>query len=89
MILQRGHRARLFAMLTIALAGSFLVVGTLGPAHRSPYYWWIVPPPALLALALGWKAWVTPEKSARLATAAIALLLIVLVFSHLLPRASA
>ena len=79
--------SRYLAGLVIAFALTFFVVGTFGPAHRSPYYLAIVPLPAAIAVLLGWRAW-TSERSAALSTAALVLLLIVLVFSHLLPRSA-
>jgi hypothetical protein len=79
---------RYLAGLVIAFALLFLVVGTLGPAHRSPYYWLIVPPPAAVALLLGWRAWSAKERSTAYSSAALLLLVTVLVFSHLLPRSA-
>ena len=68
----------------------FFTVGTLGPAHRSSYYWLIVPLPAAVALILGWRAWSSKHgKSTAYATAALLLLAFVLIFSHLLPRSGA
>ena len=72
--------------LVIAFAMLFFVVGTVGPAHRSPYYLAIVPLPAAIASFLGWRAWNSRERSATLSAAALVLLLLVLIFSHLLPR---
>jgi hypothetical protein len=83
---QRTGR-RFLAGLVIAFALTFFVVGTVGPAHRSPYYLAIVPLPAAIAALLGWRAW-TSERSMGLSAAALVLLLLVLVFSHLLPRAA-
>ena len=81
---------RYLAGLAMALAVLFFAVGTLGPAHRSPYYLAIVPVPALIALVLGWRAWAAEqEKSVRYSAAALGLLLAVLVLSHLLPRSHA
>jgi hypothetical protein len=64
----------------------FFTVGTLGPAHRSPYYLAIVPLPAAIALFLSWRAWTEDEKSTAYSAAAIVLLIAVLGLSHLLPR---
>jgi hypothetical protein len=81
---------RYLAGLAMALALLFLIVGTLGPAHRSPYYWLIVPPPALIAFFLGSRAWSSDgDRSTRYSAAALILLVVVLVFSHLLPRSTA
>jgi len=77
---------RYLAALVIAFALVFFVVGTLGPAHRSPYYLAIVPLPAAIAAFLGWRAWTSRERSTAFSAAALVLLLVVLVFSHLLPR---
>ena len=77
---------RYLAALVIAFALVFFVVGTLGPAHRSPYYLAIVPLPAAIAVFLGWRAWTSRERSTAFSAAALVLLLVVLVFSHLLPR---
>jgi hypothetical protein len=80
---------RYLAGLAIAFALLFFIVGSLGPAHHSPYYWLIVPPPALIAFLLGWRAWsATGDRSVRLSAAALILLMMVLVFSHLLPRST-
>jgi hypothetical protein len=79
---------RYLAGLVIVFAILFFVVGTLGPARRSPYYLAIVPPPALIAAVLGWRAWTSRERSTLYSTAALLLLLVVLVFSHLLPRST-
>jgi hypothetical protein len=74
----------------MAFAILFFVVGTLGPARHSPYYFAIVPLPAALALILCWRAWILDnERSTRYSAAALVLLLVVLIFSHLLPRSSA
>ena len=73
------------AGLVIVFALLFFVVGTLGPAHRSPYYLAIVPVPALTVLVLGWRAWSSDERSTAYSAAGLVLLLAVLVFSHLLP----
>jgi hypothetical protein len=79
--------SRYVAGLVIAFALLFFAVGTLGPAHRSPYYLPIVPLPAALALLLGYRAWsLSNERSTGYSAAALALLLAVLLFSHLLPR---
>jgi hypothetical protein len=85
MATQRQGR-RYLAGLVMIFALAFMVVGTLGPAHRSPYYLAIVPVPGLVAMSLGWRAWSSEEKSTAFSAAALALLLFVLVFSHLLPR---
>ena len=78
---------RYLAGLVIAFAILFFVVGTLGPAHHSPYYWAIVPVPAAIAIVLGWRAWsVQNDRSTGYSTAALILLVAVLGFSHLLPR---
>jgi cytochrome bd-type quinol oxidase subunit 2 len=77
---------RYLGALVIAFALVFFVVGTLGPAHRSPYYLAIVPLPAAIAAFLGWRAWTSRERSTAFSAAALVLLLVVLVFSHLLPR---
>jgi hypothetical protein len=78
---------RYLAALVIMFALAFLVIGTLGPAGHSPYYWVIVPPPALVAASLGWRAWSGRRSTAY--SAALVLLLVVLVFSHLLSRSAA
>jgi hypothetical protein len=80
---------RYLAALVIMFALAFLVVGTFGPAGRSPYYWVIVPLPALVAAGLGWRAWSSERRSTAYSAAALVLLLVVLVFSHLLPRSAA
>jgi hypothetical protein len=85
MATQRQGR-RYLAGLVMIFALAFMVVGTLGPAHRSPYSLAIVPVPGLVAMFLGWRAWSSEEKSTAFSAAALALLLFVLVFSHLLPR---
>jgi hypothetical protein len=78
---------RYLAGLVIAFAILFFIVGTLGPARHSPYYLAIVPPPALAAFLLGWRARSSSaERSTRYSAAALVLLVAVLVFSHLLPR---
>ena len=78
---------RYLAGLVIALSLLFFVVGTLGPAHRSPYYLAIVPLPALIGLGLGWRAWFAEDRrSPGYSAAALVLLLGVLLLSHLLPR---
>ena len=79
---------RYLAGLVIAFAILFLIVGTLGPARHSPYYWLIVPPPSAVALLLGWRAWTSKEKSAAYSASALVLLVLVLGFSHLLPRST-
>jgi fucose 4-O-acetylase-like acetyltransferase len=83
---QQRIGGRYLAGLVIAFALLFFVVGTVGPAHRSPYYLAIVPLPAAIAAFLGWRAWTSKERSTALSAAALVLLLVVLVFSHLLPR---
>ena len=80
---------RYLAGVVIAFAVIFFLVGTFGPAHRSPYYLAIVPLPAAIAAILGWLAWTSKERSTALSAAALVLLLLVLVFSHLLPRSAA
>jgi len=85
---QRTGR-RYLAGVAIFFALAFLLVGTLGPARHSPYYYLIVPLPALVAFFLGWRAWSSQERSTVLSACALALLLVVLIFSHLLRRASA
>ena len=82
---QRTGR-RYLAGLVMVMAILFLVVGSLGPARFSIYYFIIVPPPALIAFVLGWLAWRSERRSTTYSAVAIGLLLIVLVFSHLLPR---
>ncbi|HYX46820.1 MAG TPA: hypothetical protein VE820_08370 [Sphingomicrobium sp.] len=78
---------RYLAGLVIAFAILFFAVGTLGPAHHSPYYLAIVPLPSLIALVLGWQAWSSaPARSTAFSAAALVLLVAVLGFSHLLPR---
>ena len=79
---------RYLAGLVIFFAILFFAVGTLGPAHRSPYYLVIVPVPALIAIFLGRRAWFSEERSPAYSAAAMVLLLVVLVFSHLLPRST-
>jgi heme O synthase-like polyprenyltransferase len=80
---------RYLAGLVIAFAIAFFIVGTLGPAHHSPYYLAIVPLPAAIGLFLGWRAWSSEsEKSTAFSAAALALLILVLLLSHLLPRSS-
>jgi hypothetical protein len=71
------------------MAFLFLVVGTVGPARHSPYYFLVVPPPALIAFALGWSAWSSERRSTTYSTAALLLLIAVLFLSHLLPRSAA
>jgi hypothetical protein len=77
---------RYLAALVMVMAGAFFVLGTVGPARHSPYYLAIVPPPAIIAFALGWRAWSSESRSTAYCGAALALLIGVLVFSHLLPR---
>ena len=84
---QQRIGSRYLAGLVIAFALLFFVVGTSGPAHRSPYYLAIVPLPAAIAAFLGWRAWNSKERSTVFSAAALVLLLVVLVFSHFLPRA--
>jgi len=80
---------RYLAGLVIAFAVTFFLAGTLGPARHSPYYLFIVPLPALIALVLGRRAWSSKdERSTRFSSAALLLLLAVLVLSHLLPRST-
>ena len=80
---------RYLAGLVIAFAVMFFLVGTLGPPRHSPYYLFIVPLPALVAVALGGRAWsLKDERSTRLSSAALILLLAVLLLSHLLPRST-
>ncbi|HEY6917745.1 MAG TPA: hypothetical protein VI412_00690 [Tabrizicola sp.] len=86
---QQRTGSRYLAGLVIAFALLFFVVGTVGPAHRSPYYLAIVPLPATIAAFLGWRAWTSSERSTAFSAAALVLLLVVLVFSHLLPRSHA
>jgi len=76
---------RYLAGLVMAFAVAFFAVGTLGPAHRSPYYFAIVPLPAAVALILGWRAWSNEERSAAFSATALVLLIAVLGLSHLLP----
>ena len=89
--MKRSQRqgSRYLAGLVIAFAVTFFLVGTLGPARHSPYYLVIVPLPALVALVLGWRAWSSKdERSTGFSSAALLLLLAVLVLSHLLPRST-
>jgi len=80
---------RYLAGLVIAFAIVFFAVGTVGPAHHSPYYLAIVPLPSAIALFLGWRAWSSEsEKSTAFSAAALVLLILVLLFSHLLPRSA-
>jgi len=80
---------RYLAGLVIAFAIVFFAVGTVGPAHHSPYYLAIVPLPSAIALFLGWRAWSSEsEKSTAFSAAALVLLILVLFFSHLLPRST-
>ena len=77
------------AGLVIVFALAFFAVGTLGPPRHSPFYLLIVPLPAGIALILGWRAWnSTKERSTKFSAAALVLLLVVLIFSHLLPRST-
>ena len=78
---------RYLASLVMAFALIFFALGTLGPAHRSPYYLLIVPLTALVVFALGWRAWSSSERSTTYSAIALFLLMAVLGFSHLLPRA--
>ena len=84
---QRTGR-RYLAGLAIAFALAFMVAGALGPANQSPYYPEIVFVPGLTALLIGWRAWSMNERSVTLSAVALLLLLLVLIFSHLLPRAA-
>ena len=86
--MMRSQRSgnRYLAMLVMAFALAFFAVGTLGPAHRSPYYAAIVPLPAAIALILGWRAWSNRERTAVFSAVALILLIAVLGLSHLLPR---
>ena len=79
---------RYLAGLVMVFAILFFAVGTLGPAHRSAYYWLIVPLPAAIAVVLGTRAWSKEARSTAYSTAALLLLVSVLVFSHLLPRSA-
>ena len=80
---------RYLAGLAMALALAFFVVGTLGPARHSPYYLLIVPVPALIALFLGWRGWsLEGDRATAHSAGALLLLILVLVFSHLLPRSA-
>ena len=80
---------RYLAGLVIVFALAFMAIGTLGPAHRSPYFLAIVPVPGLVALFLGWRAWSSDKRSTANSAAALLLILFVLLFSHLLPRSAA
>ena len=85
----RRQGNRYLAGLVIAFAIVFFVVGTLGPARHSPYYLAIVPLPSAIALFLGWRGWSSQnERAIGFSAAALVLLLLVLVFSHLLPRST-
>jgi len=87
--MRRSQRTgnRYLAGLVMAFALLFFAVGTLGPARYSPYYLAIVPLPAAISLFLGWRAWVVGrDRSTAYSAAALALLVAVLGFSHLLPR---
>ena len=87
MIRSKRTGRRYLAGLVIIFALAFFVVGTFGPAHRSSYYWLIVPLPALIALVLGWRAWsLEKDRSTAYSAAALILLVAVLGLSHLLPR---
>ena len=88
MMASKRTGTRYLAGLVIAFAILFLIVGTLGPARHSPYYWLIVPPPSAIALFLGWLAWTSEEKSTAYSTSALVILILVLGFSHLLPRST-
>jgi hypothetical protein len=78
---------RYLAGVVIVVSLLFFIVGTLGPAHRSPFYLAIVPLPALIGLGLGWRAWSAHDRrSPAYSAAALVLLVAVLLFSHLLPR---
>jgi hypothetical protein len=79
---------RYLAGLVVMLALAFFAVGTLGPARHSSYYPVIVPLPAFIAMILGWRAWSSGEKSSHYSALALVLLLVVLAFSHLLPRST-
>lgn len=80
---------RYLAGLVVAFAVAFFLVGTLGPPRHSPYYFAIVPLPALIALVLGLRAWsLKEERSTGFSSAALLLLVAVLVLSHLLPRST-
>ena len=85
---QQRTGSRYLAALVIVFALVFFLVGTFGPAHRSPYYLAIVPLPAAIAALLGYRAWTSTKRSAVFSAAALVLLLLVLVFSHLLPRSA-
>jgi hypothetical protein len=80
---------RYLAGLVIAFALLFFAVGTLGPPRHSPYYPMIVPLPVFIALILGCRAWTDQKRSAEFSGAALVLLVLVLLFSHLLPRSAA
>lgn len=80
---------RYLAGLVVVFALLFFAVGTLGPPRHSPFYVFIVPLPAFIALILGLKAWSSDaEPTGRFSAAALVLLIAVLVFSHLLPRST-
>ena len=80
---------RYLAGLVAAVAFVFVAVGTLGPARHSPYYLLIVPVPGLIALVLGGLAWSSKDaRSSAYSGAALVLLLVVLLLSHLLPRSA-
>jgi hypothetical protein len=89
--MRRAQRTgnRYLAGLVIGFAIVFFAVGSLGPARHSPYYPLIVPLPAFIALILGWRAWSSePDRSSALSALALMLLVLVLLFSHLLPRST-
>jgi hypothetical protein len=86
MMRSQRRGSRYLAGLVIVFALTFFAVGTLGPAHRSPYYVAVVPLPAAIALILGLRAWSNEEKSSGYSAAALVLLVAVLGLSHLLPR---
>ena len=82
---QRQER-RYLAGLVIVFGLMFFTVGTLGPAHHSPYYLAIVPLPAAIAIVLGCLAWSDERRSAAFSISALVILILVLFLSHLLPR---
>ena len=57
-----------------------MAIGTLGPAHRSPYFLAIVPVPGLVALFLVWRAWSSDKRSTANSAAALLLIVFVLTF---------
>ena len=77
---------RYLAGFVMVIATLFFITGRLGPAHRSPFYPLIVPPPALIAFGLGLCAWFSQRRSTFYSTAALVVLLAVLIFAHFLPR---